>query len=243
MLDCTEIGVRYGPIQALHEVSVHVSHGSIVSIIGANGAGKTSLLRAIMGLERATSGSIRFGDEDITNRRTHQITRIGMSFVPAGGELFANLTVLENLRLGASRLGGTDRRTLVQAQLDAAFRLFPVLASRARQKVRTMSGGEQQMVAIARALMVRPSLLLLDEPSFGLAPMVLDDILTTLRRLNAQTGLTILLVEQNARLALDFAEFAYILANGRVADYGRTADIRGQSGTAAIYFGGDPSEQ
>lgn len=237
MLECRDLGVRYGPIQALRAVSLQVVEGSITGIVGANGAGKTSLLRAIMGLE-PVSGAVLLRNKDITHEPTHRRARNGLAFVPAGGELFANLTVLQNLRLGA-RVASTQPRV---ERIEAIFDLFPQLADRRRQKVRTMSGGEQQMVAVARAMVMRPTMLLLDEPSFGLAPLVLGNILETLRRLNAEHGLTILLVEQNARLALDLAGSAYILAHGRVVAGGATSELRDQPGTAAVYFGGDPNE-
>jgi len=238
MLECRDVGVRYGRIQALQGVNVDVADGQVASIVGANGAGKTTLLRAILGLEPISRGSIRFDGHDLSRLPTHRISRLGLAFVPAGGHLFGNLTVAQNLRLGAIAAGA---RNGSRVDLESVFRLFPVLRERLAQKVRTLSGGEQQMVAIGRALVSQPRVLLLDEPSFGLAPAVLESILAVLRRLNAE-GMTVVLVEQNARLALEFAELGYILANGRIVASGPTRHLRSTAGIESLYFGGEPGE-
>ncbi|HWM08347.1 MAG TPA: ABC transporter ATP-binding protein [Solirubrobacteraceae bacterium] len=229
MLECRDVDVHYGRIHAVRGVSLSVRAGEVASIVGANGAGKTSLLRAIMGLERASAGAIEFDGADITRAHTSAIARRGLSLVPAGRQLFANLTVTQNLRLGGyTRRGGA---------LDDVLDLFPVLRERSGQAAGTLSGGEQQMLAIGRALMAEPKLLLLDEPSLGLAPLVLDEILTSMQRLNAERGLSIVLVEQTAHLALDFAQTAFVLETGRLTASGPAAELRASERMAELYFG------
>ena len=240
MLECTGIEVGYGRIRALKGVSLGVAAGGIVSVIGANGAGKTTLLRAISGLERCRQGRIAFDGKDITNRDPSAIVRLGISQVPAGAQVFSTLSVIENLRLGAyTRTGAGGDKAGVAADLGAVFALFPVLAERGGQTAGTLSGGQRQMLAIGRALMARPRLLLLDEPSLGLAPQVLDGIFEVLRRLNRERGVGILLVEQNAHLALDFAPEAYLLETGLIARSGPTEDLRRSDDVARIYLGTD----
>jgi branched-chain amino acid transport system ATP-binding protein len=205
----------YGSLKVLRHVSLHVSRGEIVSIIGANGAGKTTLLRTVLGLLRAQGGEILFEDRDITAARTESIVRGGCSLVPEGRQVFAPMTVRENLLLGATARLGRGEALRVEEDLDRVFALFPRLLERAKQLAGTLSGGEQQMLALGRALMARPTLILLDEPSMGLAPMVVKEIFQIIRRLREE-GNTVLLVEQNARAALKIANRGYVLENGRI---------------------------
>jgi branched-chain amino acid transport system ATP-binding protein len=237
MLECRDVAVRYGRVEALHGLSLSISDGQAVSVVGANGAGKTTLLRAVMGLEPLTRGSVRFDDVDLHRMPTHRISRLGIALVPAGGSLFGNLTVLENLRLGV--IGDQPRSG--QDSMDRVLAIFPLLAGRLGQKVRTLSGGERQILAIGRALVGKPRVVLLDEPSFGLAPAILEQILAALRHLNDE-GMTVVLVEQDARLALEFATFGHVLANGRVVASGPTDVLRSQAGVESLYFGGELGE-
>jgi branched-chain amino acid transport system ATP-binding protein len=208
-----EIHTYYGAIQALKGISLEVRTGEIVTLIGSNGAGKTTTLRSINGLNRPSRGRIFFEDDDVTRTPPHEIVRRGISQSPEGRKLFPRMTVIENLEMGAFQR--TDR-TEIKEDVDRVFSLFPRLAERKSQKAGTMSGGEQQMCAIGRALMARPKLLLLDEPSMGLAPIFVERIFETLKQINAQ-GTTILLVEQNAMMALDIASRGYVLETGTVA--------------------------
>jgi branched-chain amino acid transport system ATP-binding protein len=208
-----EIHTYYGAIQALKGISLEVRTGEIVTLIGSNGAGKTTTLRSINGLNRPSRGRILFEDNDVTRTPPHEIVRRGISQSPEGRKLFPRMTVIENLEMGAFQR--TDR-TEIKEDVDRVFSLFPRLAERKSQKAGTMSGGEQQMCAIGRALMARPKLLLLDEPSMGLAPIFVERIFETLKQINAQ-GTTILLVEQNAMMALDVASRGYVLETGTVA--------------------------
>jgi branched-chain amino acid transport system ATP-binding protein len=205
----------YGALKVLRHVSLHVGRGEIVSIIGANGAGKTTLLRTIVGLLRARSGEIHFEDRDITGARTESIARGGCSLVPEGRQVFAPMTVRENLLLGATACLRRSAGGKVEEDLERVYALFPRLQERASQLAGTLSGGEQQMLALGRALMARPTLILLDEPSMGLAPLVVKEIFATIRRLREE-GNTVLLVEQNARAALRIANRGYVLENGRI---------------------------
>jgi branched-chain amino acid transport system ATP-binding protein len=208
-----EIHTYYGAIQALKGISLEVRTGEIVTLIGSNGAGKTTTLRSINGLNRPSRGRIFFEDDDVTRTPPHEIVRRGISQSPEGRKLFPRMTVIENLEMGAFQR--TDR-TEIKEDVDRVFSLFPRLAERKSQKAGTMSGGEQQMCAIGRALMARPKLLLLDEPSMGLAPIFVERIFETLKQINAQ-GTTILLVEQNAMMALEVASRGYVLETGTVA--------------------------
>ena len=208
-----EIHTYYGAIQALKGISLEVRTGEIVTLIGSNGAGKTTTLRSINGLNRPSRGRIFFEDDDVTRTPPHEIVRRGISQSREGRKLFPRMTVIENLEMGAFQR--TDR-TEIKEDVDRVFSLFPRLAERKSQKAGTMSGGEQQMCAIGRALMARPKLLLLDEPSMGLAPIFVERIFETLKQINAQ-GTTILLVEQNAMMALEVASRGYVLETGTVA--------------------------
>ncbi len=215
LLDVRNLFVSYGAIQALHDVSVHIDSGEIVTLIGSNGAGKTTLLRTISGLLRPTSGSISWNApaaEALESLRPDQIVRRGLSHVPEGRQIFANLTTRENMMLGAYQR--TDQAAIA-SDLEHFYGLFPVLAERRDQRAGTLSGGEQQMLAIARAMMQRPKLLLLDEPSLGLAPMIVRKIFDIIREINRE-GVTIFLVEQNAHMALNVAHRAYVLQTGRI---------------------------
>ena len=212
VLQVEDIHTFYGTIEALKGISLEVRTGEIVTLIGSNGAGKTTTLRSINGLNRPSRGTIFFEDNDVTRTPPHEIVRRGISQSPEGRKLFPRMTVIENLEMGAFQR--TDR-TEIREDLDRVFSLFPRLAERKSQKAGTLSGGEQQMCAIGRALMARPKLLLLDEPSMGLAPIFVERIFETLKEINAQ-GTTILLVEQNAMMALDVASRGYVLETGKV---------------------------
>jgi branched-chain amino acid transport system ATP-binding protein len=205
----------YGSLKVLRHVSLHVSQGEIVCIIGANGAGKTTLLHTIVGLLRAQAGEICFAGRDITGARTEAIARGGCSLVPEGRQLFAPMTVHENLLLGATPRSQRAADVTATEDLERVFSLFPRLQERGKQLAGTLSGGEQQMLALGRALMARPTLILLDEPSMGLAPLVVKEIFATIEKLR-EAGNTVLLVEQNARAALKIANRGYVLENGRI---------------------------
>lgn len=240
MLECSGLEVSYTRLVALRDISLIISAGQVVSIVGANGAGKTTLLRTISGLERCRRGRIVFHDIDITRQDPASIVRLGVSHVPSGRQIFRHMTVLENLRLGAfTRTGDRRYADAVSQDLAGILELFPVLEARIHQLAGTLSGGEQQMLAIGRALMARPQLLLLDEPSLGLAPQVLEGIFTVLQRLNREEGLTILLVEQNAHLALDFATYGYVLETGTIAHSGPTQQLKASDAIRKIYLGVD----
>ncbi|MEU0508104.1 ABC transporter ATP-binding protein [Amycolatopsis sp. NPDC006125] len=216
MLEVSGLVAEYGPVRALHDIDLTVERGSITAVLGANGAGKTTLLRSLSGLLRPKSGSVRLGGRDITRHGPEDLVRLGVAHVPEGRGVIVELTVEENLRLGG--LWRRDRAWL-RTGVARMFELFPPLEQRRHQRAETLSGGERQMLAIGRALMSRPDLLLLDEPSLGLAPRTAAQIVATLHRLRAETGLTLLLVEQNAGTALSVADRAVVLNVGRkVAD-------------------------
>ena len=212
MLEIEDVHVHYGPIEALHGISLRVEAGTIVTLIGGNGAGKSTTLRTISGLLTPTSGRITFEGREIHGRPPHEILGLGIGHVPEGRQIFPNLTVWENLRLGAFR---ERRASQVLERLQAVFQEFPVLEERARQLGGTLSGGEQQMLAIGRALMAGPRLLMLDEPSLGLAPLYVERVVEIVKALNAR-GIAILLVEQRAQAALRIAERGYVLETGRI---------------------------
>jgi branched-chain amino acid transport system ATP-binding protein len=236
ILSITDLDVRYGAIQAVRGVSLDVAEGEIVAVLGANGAGKSTTLKAAVGLVPAAKGEIRFAGKPISGSDTEDIVQAGMTLVPEGRRVFPSLTVAENLRLGAA----TRRITAeIEQSRNEVLSLFPILAERASQAAGTLSGGQQQQLAIARALMSAPKLLLLDEPSLGLAPQVVDDIFDLILRLKAR-GLTILLVEQDAVAALDIADRAYVMANGRVVMSGDAATLRASDEVAHAYLGAAP---
>ncbi|MDX2650536.1 ABC transporter ATP-binding protein [Streptomyces sp. PA03-1a] len=216
MLEVRELVVSYGMVRALDEVSLTVDQGSITAVLGANGAGKTTLLRTVNGLVRPRSGSVLLDGTDISRLPVEEVVRLGLSHVPEGRGVITELTVHDNLRLGGLWRGRRERRALQSAGLEEVYALFPALAERRARPAETLSGGERQMLAIGRALMTRPRLLLLDEPSLGLAPRVTAQILAVLRDLRERQGLTVLLVEQNARSALSVADHGVVLNLGRV---------------------------
>jgi branched-chain amino acid transport system ATP-binding protein len=233
LLDVRDLHVAYGAIKALRGVSLSLGKGEVVALIGANGAGKTSTLRAISGMLKPTRGSIHLEAEDITGHKAHTLVPRGMAHAPEGRGIFLNLSVEENLDLGAyTKRPGKE----VDDDKRQAFDLFPVLAERRKQTAGTLSGGEQQMLAISRALMSRPRLLLLDEPSLGLAPQIIAKIFTILREVNAR-GVSILLVEQNAHLALNLAHYGYVLETGEVAMEGPGLELLASPEVRKAYLG------
>ncbi|RKH84553.1 ABC transporter ATP-binding protein [Corallococcus sp. AB045] len=233
LLSVEGIQVRYGAIQALRGVSLTVGRGEMVALIGANGAGKTSTLRAVSGMLKPTAGRITLAGQDITGLKAHQLVPRGMAHAPEGRGIFPNLTVYENLELGAYLRKDTAQ---VRLDMDKGFGLFPVLRERQKQLAGTLSGGEQQMLAIARALLSKPQLLLLDEPSLGLAPQVTETIFRTLREVNA-TGVSVLLVEQNAHLALNAAHYGYVLETGEVVMAGPGKALLDSAEVRRAYLG------
>jgi branched-chain amino acid transport system ATP-binding protein len=233
LLELRSVEARYGPIKALHGVSLTVADGEIVALLGANGAGKTTTLRAVSGTVRH-SGEIVFEGKQIARGKPDAVARAGIAHVPEGRGLFTQLSVWENLRMGAYVRG--ERRTL-RLEAPRVFKYFPWLERRRDQQAGTLSGGEQQMLALARALVGRPRLLMLDEPSLGLAPTVVQEIFRIVKELNADDGLTVLVVEQNANVALDAAARAYVLEVGQVAIEGESAELRRHEGVRRSYLG------
>jgi branched-chain amino acid transport system ATP-binding protein len=233
VLSIDDVHVYYGAIHALKGVSLRVKAGEIVTLIGANGAGKSTTLRAINGLNRARQGTIRFQGEDITQASPHEIVKGGIAQSPEGRRLFPRMSVTENLEMGAFQR--SDKENFA-ADMDRVFELFPRLHERRTQKAGTMSGGEQQMCAIGRALMARPKLLLLDEPSMGLAPIFVDRIFETVVEVNKQ-GTPVLLVEQNALMALDVAQRAYVMETGRIALEGPASELKTNEQVRKTYLG------
>lgn len=236
MLELRGVNAFYGNIQALKNVSLTIPPGGMVTIIGANGAGKTTLLKSISGLIQSKSGSITYEGTEISSLPPVKIVSLGISQVPEGRQLFTHLTVLDNLHLGAYLYYSNRTKAEIQNRLEWIYRIFPLLKIRTKQLAGTLSGGEQQMVAIARALMSRPKLLILDEPSMGLAPMLVAEILRVIKSLNDQ-GTTILLVEQNARAALHIARYGYVMETGTVAIEGLAADLLADEKVRHAYLG------
>jgi branched-chain amino acid transport system ATP-binding protein len=234
LLSIEGLVARYGPIEALGGIDLTVGEGEIVALIGANGAGKSTLLMAVSGVVPAACGCIRFDGDDIKGRAPHAIARGGIAHVPEGRHVFPRMTVEENLQMGAM----TASASIEAEERTRVYDLFPVLAERRRQRAGTLSGGEQQMLAIARALMGRPRLLLLDEPSLGLAPLMVKRIFSTIAAINAERGTTVLLVEQNAHHALRVASRAYVLAQGRVCLAGASAELARNPDIRAAYLEG-----
>ncbi len=234
MLRVEKLAVAYGSIKALHDVSLHVPEGSIVTLIGANGAGKSTTLRAISGLIKPSAGRISYAGGEIARLAPHVIVSRGLCHVPEGRMVFANLTVRENLKMGAYL---QRDKTWIAGQTDYVFKLFPRLQERENQAAGTMSGGEQQMLAIARALMSRPKFLMLDEPSLGIAPLLTKTIFEKIVEINKTQGLTILLVEQNANLALEVSTYGYVLETGRVILEGPSAELKANPEVRAAYLG------
>jgi branched-chain amino acid transport system ATP-binding protein len=234
MLTLQDVRVHYGAIQAVKGISLEVRERELVTIVGANGAGKTTTLRTISGIYRPTTGSITFEGKNLATLPSHEIVALGISQAPEGRQIFGSLSVRDNLMLGATRRAD---RSGIEQELDYLVSLFPVLGERMNQSGGTLSGGEQQMLAIARALMAKPRLLLLDEPSLGLAPMLVNRIFAVISRLR-ETGVTILLVEQNARKALEIADRAYVMETGRIILEGDARALAANPEIEKAYLGG-----
>jgi len=234
MLRLENLQARYGDIQVLWGVSLEVKEGSVVALLGSNGAGKTTTLKTAMGMMEALTGRVIFRDEDITRKPTHEIVNSGLFLVPEWRGTFATLSVLENLELGAFP---ARARPFKDATLQHVFEIFPRLHERQAQKAGTLSGGERQMVAIGRALMAKPDLLILDEPSLGLAPLIVENTFRLIKQLSEEEGLTVLVVEQNVNLALDIADYAYILENGSIVGEGNSADLLSDKRIQEAYLG------
>jgi len=237
VLRVKNLQVYYGMIHALRSVSLHVKEKEVVALIGANGAGKTTLLSAVSGVVRASSGEVTLGGKAITRERPDRIVRDGIAHVPEGRHIFKPLSVEDNLLLGAYHRYSLAKRSAVRHEIDGIFSLFPVLADRRKQVAGTLSGGEQQMLAIGRALLSAPKVLLLDEPSMGLAPKVVKEIFGHISKLRAERGMTILLVEQNARGALAIADRGYVLETGKVVLQGPSEDLLANRDVQRAYLG------
>ncbi len=235
LLSIEGLQVSYGRVPAVRDASLEIAAGELRVILGANGAGKTTIIRAILGLQPPGAGRIRFEGRDLAGLKPHQIHALGIAWVPEARQLWNNLSVLENLRLGGWL--GKDRRE-VQSRIDAMMQRFPRLGERRHQLAGSLSGGEQQMVAIARALVSAPRLLLMDEPSLGLAPLVVRDIFRLAKEINS-TGISILMVEQNARQALRVADWAYLLEVGTIVESGPASEIAGKDRVKAVFLGGE----
>jgi len=233
LLKVSEVSASYGPIQALREVSLEVGEGQIVALLGANGAGKSSTLRVISGLLRPSAGSVEFMGRPIHRRPAESIVGMGLSHVPEGRELFSELTVLENLQLG----GFSRRDSAVKGDIERVLAYFPILAERRKQPANSLSGGEQQMLAIGRGLMARPRLLLLDEPSLGLAPLVVREIFGIIQTISREEKTTILLVEQNVGLALSIAQYGYVLETGSIVLEATAEELKRDETVRRSYLG------
>ncbi len=233
LLDVKDLHIYYGAIKAVKGISFHVDKGEIVALIGANGAGKTSTLRTITGLEKAASGSIKYKDQELTKTPAHQIVKMGITHVPEGRRIFTNMTVRENLLMAA--LTVKDKGEITK-RMEEAFELFPRLKERIRQSALTLSGGEQQMLAVARAIVTGGELLLMDEPSMGLAPIIVDEIFEVIQKLNKE-GTTILLNEQNAYMALSAADRAYVLETGNIQFEGTGQELLHDKRVQDAYLG------
>ena len=233
MLKIENVVAGYGHITALKSINLEVPQGSIVSLIGANGAGKSTTMRSIMGLVKPTEGCITFEGKDITSMKTHDIVKAGISLVPEGRQILQDMSVYENLEMGAYIRKDKD----IEADIKKVFKRFPILDERSYQLGGTLSGGQQQMLAIGRALMARPKLLLLDEPSMGLAPLVVNEIFEVIKEISAE-GTTVLLVEQNVRQALKIADYAYVLETGKIVLSGSAEEIRHDPRVMEAYLGG-----
>jgi len=235
MLEIKNLVVHYGSIAALHGISIRVEQGSIVTLVGANGAGKTTTLRTISGIVKSKSGTVTFNGEDITHLPAHRIVARGLAQSPEGRMVFANLTVRENLQMGAYLR--RDKAEIAR-DFEYVFDIFPRLKERGKQTAGTLSGGEQQMLAIGRALMSRPKCLMLDEPSLGIAPLLVKTIFEKIVEINKTLGLTILLVEQNANLALEVSHYGYVLETGRIILEDKSSALRENAQVRAAYLGG-----
>jgi branched-chain amino acid transport system ATP-binding protein len=233
LLEINNVHAYYGNIHALKGVSLKVEEGEVVSLIGANGAGKSTTLRTVSGLMRPSSGSVTLAGEDLSNYQAHELASKGVAMVPEGRGVFARMSVLENLEMGAFHRTDTGN---ISGDFDRVYEIFPRLKERRKQLAGTLSGGEQQMLATARALMARPSLLLMDEPSMGLAPVLVEAIFDTIRRINEE-GTTILLVEQNAQMALQVASRGYVLQTGEIVLHDTSANLRKNEMVQRVYLG------
>lgn len=237
MLKVNGVDNFYGKVQVLHDLSIQVGEQSIVSIIGANGAGKTTLMKTIVGALKPNKGNIQFCSKDITKLPTHKIVLEGITYVPEGRKIFPELTVQENLEMGAYVRKGLSK-TQLNNELEELYDIFPRLKERIKQLGGTLSGGEQQMLAIARGLMRQPKLLMLDEPSLGLAPIIVDEVFSAITRINKERKLTILLVEQNAYAAMEISDFTYVLELGRITQSGKSQDLLHSEEIINAYLGG-----
>jgi branched-chain amino acid transport system ATP-binding protein len=237
MLRIDALNASYGNIRVLKEVSLKVPAGKVVSIIGANGAGKSTLLKSISGLMKNSRGRILYKDKDISGMPANRIVGLGISQVPEGRQIFAHLTVLDNINLGAYHYFKRSNRLEIKERMERVYDMFPILEKRSKQIAGTLSGGEQQMLAIGRALMGRPELLLLDEPSMGIAPLIVREIFNVIKQLN-QSGTTVLLVEQNARAALKVAHHSYVLERGEIVLEGLAAELLDNPKVKEHYLGG-----
>jgi branched-chain amino acid transport system ATP-binding protein len=237
MLKIEGLNAAYGSIQVLKNISLKVPKGKVVSIIGANGAGKSTLLKSISGLMKISKGSILYKDKDISGMPANRIVGLGISQVPEGRQIFAHLSVLDNIHLGAYLYFKRNNRLEIKERVDRIYEIFPILETRSKQIAGTLSGGEQQMLAIARALMARPELLLLDEPSMGIAPLIVREIFNVIRQLNT-SGTTVLLVEQNARIALKVAHYSYVLERGEIVMEGLAEELLDNPRVKEVYLGG-----
>ena len=235
MLEIKNLAVSYGAIKALHGISLSVRRGSIVTLIGGNGAGKSTTLRAISGLVKPQSGEIIYDGREISSLPAHQIVRLGLCHVPEGRMIFANLTVHENLMMGAFL---QRDKIIIQGELELVFKTFPRLKEREKQVAGTLSGGEQQMLAIGRALMSKPKFLMMDEPSLGIAPLLVKTIFEKIVEINRTQGITILLVEQNANLALEISHFGYVLETGKIILQDQSSALRQNPQVKSAYLGG-----
>ncbi len=235
MLEIKDLQVYYDGIHAIKGVSLEVARGALVTLVGSNGAGKSTLLRTICGLKRPSSGELRFGERNLLEMSVTRIVQMGISMVPEGRQIFPDLTVMENLRLGAYTRSDQDG---VARDQKRVFDLFPRLKERASQKGGTLSGGEQQMLAIGRGLMDKPSLLLMDEPSLGLAPILVEEVFRVIQEIHAE-GVTVLLIEQNAQAALAIADYGYVMESGRIALQGKGQDLLHDEAVQRAYLGQD----
>jgi len=238
MLNVEDLHAGYDKTEVLHGISIEVPKGKVVTLIGSNGAGKTTTMRAISGMIKPRAGRVVFGGKEITGQDSFRIARMGLAHSPEGRRVFPTLSVIDNIRLGAfARYTRSRARGDIDVDLDKSLAMFPRLQDRRNQLAGTLSGGEQQMLAIARALMLNPEVVLLDEPSMGLAPILVEEVFNIIRRLKAE-GITMLLVEQFAAAALDVADYGYVLENGRIALHGSADKLRSDPAVRAAYLGG-----
>ena len=238
MLNIENLKASYGKVEVLHGISINVPKGKLVTLIGSNGAGKTTTMRAVSGMIKPVAGKITLGERDITGLESHQIAKLGLAHSPEGRRVFPTLSVLDNIRLGAFvRYTKARPKGDVESDLQRALEMFPRLKERTTQLAGTLSGGEQQMLAMARAVMLNPEVFLLDEPSMGLAPILVEEVFNIIKRLKAQ-GVTMLLVEQFAAAALNVADYGYVLENGRISVHGPAEKLKTDPAVVAAYLGG-----